>query len=115
MVAGQAGPTGRPVSLFTFALQAAAWPDDPAAFKAINLLIYALSAVLVYLCSFRLAMHLRRERHLAALVATTAALVWALQPVHTSTVLYTVQRMALLSNFSCCWAFMATWCSGSAR
>lgn len=99
VLAGQAGPTGRPVSLFTFALQAAAWPGDPAAFKAINLLIHALSAVLVYLCSFRLAMHLRGERHLAAMVASTAALVWALQPVHTSTVLYTVQRMALLSNF----------------
>ena len=95
MVAGQAGPTGRPVSLFTFALQAAAWPDDPAAFKAINLLIHALSTVLVYLCSFRLAMHLRGHRHLPALVATTTALVWALQPVNTSTVLYTIQRMAL--------------------
>jgi hypothetical protein len=27
--AGEAGPTGRPVSLFTFALQANAWPDNP--------------------------------------------------------------------------------------
>lgn len=39
------------------------------------------------------------EYRRSCLIAVTAALIWALHPVHTSTVLYAVQRMALLSNF----------------
>ena len=99
VLAGEAGPTGRPVSLFTFALQATAWPDNPAAIKTVNLFIHSLSAVLVYLVSFRLAFHLQGEHRRSCLVAISVALVWALHPVQTSTVLYAVQRMALLSNF----------------
>ena len=109
---GQAGPTGRPVSLFSFALQAGAWPDNPAAFKAVNLLIHCLSAVLVYLCSFRLAGHLQGGHRLAGLVAITTALIWALQPVHTATVLYAVQRMALLSN---CFLLLGIYCHVAIR
>lgn len=95
---GGAGPTGRPLSLFTFALQSAAWPDNPAAFKAINLLIHCMNAVLVYLLGLRLAVHLQGESRRACLIAVCAALVWSLHPVHTSSVLYAIQRMGLLSN-----------------
>ena len=98
VLGGDSGPTGRPVALFTFALQAAAWPDHPLAFKAVNLFIHCVNAILVYGISARLLGLLRADDRDAGNVALCIALVWALHPVHTATVLYAVQRMALLSN-----------------
>lgn len=95
---GQSGPTGRPVSLFTFALQASAWPDNPWAVKSINLLVHCLNASLIYLISFQLSRVLGSDKSQGAMIALFTALAWALHPVHTSTVFYAVQRMALLSN-----------------
>ena len=99
VLSGNAGPTGRPVSLFTFALQATAWPDNPAAMKAINVLLHALNGLLLYAIFRRLAQCLNASAQQSALVALVAALAWVLHPVHTSTVLYTIQRMALLASF----------------
>lgn len=98
VVSGQSGPTGRPVSLFTFALQAAAWPDNPWAVKSINLLVHCLNACLVYLVSYKLSRILGSDKSQGTMIALFTALAWALHPVHTSTVFYAVQRMALLSN-----------------
>lgn len=99
VLGGQAGPTGRPFALFTFALQAGAWPDNPLAFKAVNLAVHCLNASLVYLISMRLISRLQGDRKASGTPALLIALAWALHPVHASTVLYAVQRMALLSNF----------------
>lgn len=52
---GQAGPLGRPVSLITFALQAADWPEHPAAFKAVNLALHLLNGALLYALAWMLA------------------------------------------------------------
>ena len=87
VLSGNAGPTGRPVSLFTFALQATAWPDNPAAMKAINVLLHALNGLLLYAIFRRLAQCLNASAQQSALVALVAALAWVLHPVHTSTVL----------------------------
>jgi len=95
---GEAGPTGRPVSLFTFALQASAWSDNPFAFKLANLFIHVLSSVLLYGISYKLSLHMQATTRRASVVALATALIWTLHPIHTSTVLYAVQRMALLSN-----------------
>lgn len=99
VLSGNAGPTGRPVSLFTFALQAAAWPDNPVAMKTVNVLLHALNGLLLYGIFLRLAQCLKADARQSAWVALIAALAWALHPVHTSTVLYAIQRMALLANF----------------
>lgn len=98
VLAGDAGPAGRPVSLITFALQAQAWPDNPGAFKLVNLGIHAVNAVLVYLVCRQLAAVLKTDTTAGAWLTLCAAAFWALHPIHTTVVLYAVQRMALLSN-----------------
>lgn len=95
---GHSGPTGRPLSLVTFALQAENWPENPAAFKRINFLIHAFSASLIYIFCHQICrlLAVKREQRLFFCLFITA--IWLLHPIHSSTVLYTVQRMALLSN-----------------
>ncbi len=94
---GVAGPTGRPLSLATFALQHAAWPYDAFAFKFVNLLLHLLTAALIY-CFARLAakaLSIPGTRGTAFALAVAG--LWALQPMLTDTVLYVVQRMTELS------------------
>lgn len=93
---GFAGPSGRPLSLLSFAFQHAAWPDDPAAFKAVNLALHLFNGVLVLL----LAAGLLRERMddaAARRFALLAAAFWLLWPSQVSTVLYVIQRMSILA------------------
>ena len=98
VLTGGAGPTGRPVSLFTFALQADSWPGSSWAFKLVNLLLHCLNAGLVYLICNLLTRVLNTSTTQGTVIALACALIWGLHPVHTSSVLYTIQRMALLSN-----------------
>lgn len=98
---GFAGPLGRPVSLFTFALQAAAWPDHGGHFIALNIIIHAGNALLLFFLSveflkFAFVGILPRSANLAAFTAT---LLWALLPLNVSTTLITIQRMTGLSAF----------------
>jgi hypothetical protein len=102
VLGGNAGPTGRPISLFSFALQADSWPYSPAAFKSVNLIIHGLDASLVYLICLQLTKVMKLEESDAWKIALFTSLIWALHPVHSTVILYTVQRMALLSNFSYC-------------
>ncbi|ULQ46619.1 hypothetical protein JN531_016170 [Flagellatimonas centrodinii] len=95
VLGGESGPLGRPVSLASFTLNAQTWPADPWPFKLTNLLIHLGNALLLYALSRRL-FQLGRLPH-AATLAALAALLWALHPLHVSTVLYVVQRMAQLS------------------
>ncbi len=99
VLGGNAGPTGRPVSLFTFALQADSWPDTAAAFKRVNLVIHGLNASLIYLICLQLCNILKLHASDTWKIALFTSLIWAIHPVHSSVVLYAVQRMALLSNF----------------
>lgn len=94
---GTAGPSGRPLSLLTFALQYPAWPDYPAAFKAVNLAIHCLNGILVWLISSRLIALLEPDRGRRRLFVFFTTAVWLLHPMQLSTVLYVVQRMTLLS------------------
>lgn len=97
ILSGSTGPTGRPLSLITFAFQQDQWPDAYY-FKMINLIIHLANSVLVYYI-FTLILkklELKVEYHWVALVA---ALLWAVSPIQISSVLYVVQRMTLLSSF----------------
>lgn len=92
------GPTGRPVSMASFLLDDATWPAIPFGFKRTNLLLHLLVGLVIFLLVRRL---LRDEFGLPTPRATTYAVavcaVWLLHPLHVSTVLYVIQRMALLS------------------
>lgn len=93
------GPFGRPIALFSFAIQYQAWPNDPTAFKAVNLIIHlATGGMLLGLfgCLARISGLSRTAAFSAAVVGSA---LWLLAPLHVSTVLYTVQRMTQLAAF----------------
>jgi len=94
---GVASQLGRPISLITFALQSAAWPNNPSAFKAVNLGIHLLNTILVFTLAYQLLKRLEFARRTVLFSALVIAFFWAVSPIQASTVFYTVQRMAMLS------------------
>jgi tetratricopeptide (TPR) repeat protein len=96
-------PSNRPLAQLSFGINHALAGLDPWVFKATNLVIHLLSGVFVF-TFVRLACQATRRRRddhlLGILVAIFATALWLLHPIHVSTVLYTVQRMAQLSTLS---------------
>lgn len=99
----RSGQLGRPISLLSFALQAQSWPDHPAVFKAVNLILHLLNGLLVIaLCRLLQSaiMPLPQSSNGAlAHLPLIVSLLWSIQPMHVSSVLYAVQRMTLLMSF----------------
>lgn len=100
---GIAGPSGRPLALASFLLDARDWPADPYPFKRTNLIIHLLCGLaLLVLC-----LQLMRTPGLddgsrppgwsPAWLALMACGLWLLHPFNVSTTLYVIQRMAQLS------------------
>ena len=97
VLSGNSGPTGRPVSLLTFLIDANNWPADAWPFKRTNLLIHCLCGVFLAILSHQILRVLRLEsRNIRWLVIVTTG-IWLLHPFLVSTTLYVVQRMAQLS------------------
>jgi hypothetical protein len=93
------GPSGRPVSLLTFALQYSDWPANPQAFKAVNLAIHLFNGILIYLVTLSLSRFIRPLGASGKWFSLLVAALWLMHPIHVNTVLYVVQRMALLTSF----------------
>lgn len=95
---GIAGPSGRPLSLATFALQHSSWPGSPYDFKLVNFTIHLFNGVLIYIITLYLSNLLIKEkiRVYFPLIVTS---LWLLHPIQLATVLYVIQRMTLLSTF----------------
>jgi len=92
-----AGPMGRPLAMATFLANAGSTGMDPFYFKLTNLLLHLLIGLVVYALVFRLARRdplIGRSPETAALLITA---IWLLHPMMVGTVLYAVQRMAMLS------------------
>lgn len=95
---GHAGPTGRPLSLLTFLIDANDWPADAWAFKRTNLVIHLISGVLLAVFIRKILNVLHYSKQDARWVALVSAGIWLLHPFLVSTTLYAVQRMAQLST-----------------
>ena len=100
LVSGRSGPTGRPVAQLSFALNHYfSGGFDPFAFKAANLVVHAVSGLLVFCLGLRLfatafqGLHARR----AAMMAGLLTALWLLHPIQLTPVLHIVQRMTSLS------------------
>jgi tetratricopeptide (TPR) repeat protein len=99
ITSGTADPTGRPVALLTFLLDAQAWPAAPWPFKRTNLVLHLLNTALLALVVARLQAGLQRRRRALPTSALTPALGAGLcgaHPFFVSTTLYVVQREAML-------------------
>jgi hypothetical protein len=96
ITSGTADPTGRPLALLSFLVDARNWPASPRPFKITNVLLHLLNGALLAAVLLKLgrALHLEETRaRIAALFGTGA---WLLHPLLVSTTLYIVQREAML-------------------
>lgn len=98
LTSGVADPTGRPVSLLSFLIDARNWPADPYPFKRTNLVIHLLNGALLYGLLARLGQWLQLAPAKARWAAACGAALWLLHPLWTSTVLYVIQRQAMLAT-----------------
>ena len=92
----KSGPLGRPVSLGSFVVEKLVYPGGLDRSKQVNILLHLVNACLVAILfsgmfSF---IGVRRHRSLAVALAT----LWLFSPIYISTVLYAVQRMAMLAT-----------------
>ncbi len=86
---------GRPLSMLSFAINDAAWPSDPWAFKYTNLLLHLLVGVMVFgFCRSLAATRLSQPA--ADRAALLAAAAWLLHPMQLATSMLVVQRMTQL-------------------
>ncbi|KAF1009582.1 MAG: hypothetical protein GAK28_00222 [Luteibacter sp.] len=93
----RSGPMGRSVSMLTFLLDAARRQAmDAEAFKTTNLVIHIICGMLVYLLCRQVFRRITATRDIASTTALFVAAWWLFLPMHVSTVLYIVQRMAQL-------------------
>ena len=95
---GHSGPTGRPLALLSFLIDANNWPADPWPFKRTNLGIHLLNGTLLGILTARILQLLQCDKQAARWIALVSAACWLLHPFLVSTTLYAVQRMAQLST-----------------
>lgn len=100
-MASNSGPTGRPISMASFLLNDFSWPSVAEPFKYTNLLLHLINGLLVcwvtYLLLLRSGGVQRQET--AFYVSIFLAAFWLLNPYQMSSVMYVIQRMALMSVF----------------
>jgi hypothetical protein len=109
LASGNAGPTGRPLSLLSFLIDDQAWPSDPYLFKLTNLWLHLLNGLLLMGVLFRLSLAMKRAYLSASLLAILGAFLWMADPYLVSTVMYVVQRMTMLAatfTLGTLWFFM---------
>lgn len=88
----------RPLSMGTFMVSAWLGHGGPFAYKVGNLLVHLACGGMVFILLRRVLSEDRTLSTHAQLAAGFLAAVWLLHPLHASTVLYVVQRMAQLST-----------------
>ena len=106
----ESGPLGRPIAMATFALNSylAGGISSAFPFKLTNIAIHAVNGFLIFLVAFKLYDFVSNRKftaHLAfaedarrpLLLASAVSLLWLINPIQLTTVLYVVQRMTSLS------------------
>ncbi|MCG8415343.1 MAG: hypothetical protein MI746_14075 [Pseudomonadales bacterium] len=90
------GPTGRPVSMASFLLDAQDWPPLVASMKHTNIMLHLLCGTVLFWFVLQLSQMLGMNRLHSSHIALLVVGIWLLHPLNTSTVLYIVQRMTQL-------------------
>ena len=107
VLADRSGPLGRPLAMISFAANAwLAGGLDAYPIKLTNLLLHLLTGLGLYRFTWvllRPGSPLGLDERRAAWAALLATAVWLLHPLHVSTVLYAVQRMAILAALFVVW------------
>ncbi len=95
---GDAGPTGRPLALLSFLVDARDWPAESWPFKRTNLIVHIVCGILLYALTTNILRVLKVSRSRIFWVSLSLTGLWLLHPFLVSTTLYAVQRMAQLST-----------------
>lgn len=98
LLSGIADPTGRPVAMLSFLVDANDWPAPAWGFKRTNLAIHLGNVLLLLILLMRLGERFGMTPRTAVTAALLSGGAWALHPLWVSTVLYVVQRHALLAT-----------------
>lgn len=98
--------TSRPLANLSFALNYYAGGINSFGYHLANLLILILSAVGINLLLRLLLPRLGYSGMRAELAAWMAALIWALHPINTQAITYTIQRYTSLSGMFCIWSLL---------
>jgi len=96
LTSGGADPTGRPIALLTFLIDANDWPADPYSFKRTGVLLHLLNGALLTGLLLKLGRAARYKATVSA--AILGAALWSLHPYLVSTTLYVVQRETILAG-----------------
>ncbi len=104
--------SSRPLAMASFVLTTWLLGPDSFSFKLGNLVLHLACGLLGWIVLRRVLLRDASLSNNAGLLATFAATVWLLHPLHVSTVLYSVQRMAQLSTL---FTLAAVWCYLIAR
>jgi tetratricopeptide (TPR) repeat protein len=99
VLGGNAGPTGRPLALLTFLIDANNWPAESFPFKRTNLVIHLANGALLGVVTSQIMQILQYERQRARWIVLLSVSCWLLHPFLVSTTLYAVQRMTQLASF----------------
>ncbi|MEV8520109.1 tetratricopeptide repeat protein [Dyella marensis] len=112
ITSGTADPTGRPLTLLTFLLDARDWPASPYPFKCTSLALHMINGALLFCVLLRLGNFLHGEdKARVRRSAAVATALWLLHPLLVSTTLYIVQREAMLPA-TCVLAGLLIWMHG---
>jgi len=96
ITSGTADPTGRPIALLSFLVDARNWPAEAAPFLRTNVLLHLLNGTLLWWLLRRLGNGRVGTPAQVEFAAVTGAGLWLLHPLFVSTTLYIVQREAML-------------------
>lgn len=112
ITSGTADPTGRPLTLLTFLVDARTWPASPYPFKVTNVVLHLINGALLAWVLWKLgralcfsslppeedgkSTFLTPDNRNIAIAALFGAGAWLLHPLFVSTTLYIVQREAML-------------------
>jgi protein O-mannosyl-transferase len=96
LTSGTADPTGRPLALLSFLIDAQDWPADASRFLRTNILLHLLNGSLLLALIWQLERVLQPGKYPGSIALLGAGL-WLLHPLLLSTTLYVVQREAMLA------------------
>lgn len=111
VTSGTADPTGRPLTLVSFLLDAHNWPAAPYSFKRTNLILHLLNGALLCALLTKLGQALAIDKYRRQTAALVGTALWLLHPLLVSTTLYIVQREAMLPA-TCVLAGLLIWLHG---
>jgi len=93
------GVLGRTISMVTFLFNVNDWPNNTSGFLTFNIILHILNGLMVLILSYFILKLISYNNQKNYWIALVASAFWLVLPLHVSTSLIAIQRMAGLSAF----------------